>query len=129
MGVAQSDIATKLLSFTVPFALRRRGVETKIVAAEAKRRPDPTLLRTLAKAHHWTRALRTGRGITEIAKAEGHSESFIRTRAQLAFLSPRLQQAILEGTQPAELTVKSIIRQPVPLDWDAQDRLYGIPPG
>ena len=129
LGVIQSDIATKLLSFTVPFALRRRGVEMKIVAAEAKRRPDLTLLRTLAKAHYWTRALRTGRGITEIAKAEGHSESFIRTRAQLAFLSPRLQQAILAGTQPAELTVKSIVRQPVPLDWDAQDRLYGITSG
>jgi hypothetical protein len=31
-----------------------------------------------------------------------------------------------EGRQPADLTLERIIRKPVPLDWDAQARLYGF---
>ncbi len=48
----------------------------------------------------------------------------IRTRAQLAFLSPTIQRAILAGHQPPDLTLERIIRKPVPLNWDAQARLY-----
>ena len=128
LNVGATEIAPELLAFEVPFTLRRRGVEMKIVAATAAAIPDPTLLQSLFKAHDWARDLREGRGITEIAQASGHSESLIRTRAQLAFLSPRMQQAILDGTQPAELTLKQILRGPIPLDWDLQERLYELSP-
>ena len=126
LNVGTTEIAPEILAFEVPFTLRRRGVEMKIVAATAAPTPDPTLLRSLLKAHDWAHDLREGRGITEIAQTSGHSESFIRTRAQLAFLSPRMQQAILDGTQPAELTLKHILRRPIPLDWALQERLYGL---
>ena len=128
LGLDAHDIAADVLSFEVPFTCRRRGVEMKIVAAPVAPRPDPTLVRTLRDAHDWAQALRAGRGISDIAEAAGHSESFIRTRTQLAFLSPRLQEAILAGTQPAELTLKRMMRQPVPLIWTDQDHLYGLGP-
>lgn len=38
------------------------------------------------------------------------------------------QPAILEGRQPADLTLERIIRKSVLLDWDAQARLYGFAP-
>jgi hypothetical protein len=44
----------------------------------------------------------------------------------LAFLSPRIQRAILAGTQPCTLTLERIIRHPPPLDWTDQERLYGF---
>lgn len=116
------------MAVSVPFTLRRRGVEMKIVTGSTASPPDPTLVRTLREAHAWTRELRAGRGIAEIAQSAGHSDAFIRTRAQLAFLSPRLQNAILEGTQPPGLTLKRILRRPVPLNWEAQERLYGLGP-
>lgn len=128
LGLDAQDIAADVLSFEVPFTCRRRGVEMKIVAAPVALRPDPTLVRTLRDAHDWAQALQAGCGISDIAQAAGHSESFIRTRTQLAFLSPRLQDAILAGTQPAELTLKRMMRQPVPLIWADQEYLYGLPP-
>jgi hypothetical protein len=73
--------------------------------------------------------LRNGRPIGEIAAGTGHAESYIRTRSQLAFLSPEIQGAILEGRQPTNLTLERIIRKPVPLDWVAQARLYGFESG
>ena len=47
-------------------------------------------------------------------------------RAQLAFLAPAIQKAILDGRQPPELTLEKIIRKPIPLDWDMQARIYGF---
>ncbi|KUJ76356.1 resolvase [Ruegeria marisrubri] len=117
------------LSIEAPFALRRRGVEGKIVVGERAPQPDRTLLRALSQAHAWVADLRNGRPLCEIATATGHAESYIRTRSQLAFLSPAIQSAILDGRQPTNLTLERIIRKPVPLDWDAQARLYGFASG
>ncbi|MEO3413716.1 recombinase family protein [Roseovarius sp. CAU 1744] len=116
------------LSIEAPFALRRRGVEGKIIVGDRAPHPDRTLLRALSQAHAWVADLRGGKPLGEIAAATRHSESYIRTRAQLAYLAPAIQSAFLEGRQPADLTLERIIRKPVPLDWDAQARLYGFEP-
>lgn len=117
-----------VLRIEAPFALRRRGVEGKIVVGDRAPQPDRTLLRALSQAHAWVADLRGGKPLGEIAAATRHSESYIRTRAQLAYLAPAIQGAILEGRQPAGLTLERIIRKPVPLDWDAQARVYGFEP-
>jgi site-specific DNA recombinase len=127
LSVDGSEISPDILQFDAPLSLRRRGVETKIVAGAMSPAPNATLVRTLLHAHEWARQLRSGTGVSEIARKTGHSESFIRTRTQLAFLNPRLQIAILDGTQPQELTLKRILRQPVSLDWEDQERLFGAP--
>ncbi|GKY89260.1 recombinase family protein [Sinisalibacter aestuarii] len=114
------------LSIEAPFALRRRGVEGKIIVGDRAPQPDRTLLRAISQAHAWVADLSGGKPLGEIAAATRHSESYIRTRAQLAFLAPAIQSAILEGRQPADLTLERIIRKPVPLDWDAQARVYGF---
>ncbi len=62
--------------------------------------------------------------LRELAAKTSHSESYIRNRAQLAFLAPAIQKAILDGRQPPELTLEQIIRKPIPLDWDVQARIY-----
>ena len=43
-----------------PFTLRRRGIETKIIAGETMPAPDPGPQRSLAEAHVWARSLRAG---------------------------------------------------------------------
>ncbi len=114
-----------LLTISVPFTCRRRGVETKIIAGEQVPSPDATLVRNLVDAHRWTAALRSGTPLGEIASNEGHAESYIRTRAQLAFLSPKLQLAILNGTHPPQITAKRLMHRALPLDWDTQAHLFG----
>jgi len=103
-------------------------VETKIIAGAFSPIPDKTLLRNLAAAHGWAKMIKDGIGFTEIAKRTGHSDAFVRTRTQLAFLSPKLQTAILNGTQPESLTLKSFLSAPMPLDWNAQHQRFGLPP-
>ena len=91
-------------------------------------RNRPARLKSVSsdRAHIWTADLRRGKSLSDIAAATSHSESYVRTRAQLAFLAPKIQKAILVGSQPPELTLEKIIRKPIPLDWDMQARIYGF---
>ncbi|MFN4155121.1 MAG: recombinase family protein [Paracoccaceae bacterium] len=119
-------LSDQLIRFTFPFALRRRGVETRIIAGETIPAPDIVLQRCLAEAHLWARALRAGTALTEIARETGRSEPYIRTRIPLAFLAPRVQAAILDGRQPVDLSVAQLLRDGIPMDWSEQARLFGI---
>lgn len=126
LGLKPNEINPSALHIRAPFELRRRGVEGKIVAGDPEPEPDRTMLRALARAHTWTADLRGGKSLNDIAAATSHSVSYVRTRAQLAFLSPAIQKTILDGRHPPELTLEKIIRKPIPLDWDMQARIYGF---
>lgn len=126
LGIRAGDLDPSLATIISPFHIRRRGVEAKVIAGETRPAPDPALRAMLIRAHGWVRALQTGTPLTEIARNEGHAESFLRTRAQLAFLSPKIQAAILEGTQPPELSLKRLLRTTLPLDWSEQERMFGF---
>ncbi len=129
LGLKPDEIDATALRIQAPFALRRRGVEGKIIVGDREPEPDQTLLRALARAHVWTADLRNGKPLSDIATETSHSESYVRTRAQLAFLSPLIQKAILAGCQPIDLTLERIVRKRIPLDWDKQAKLYGFEGG
>ncbi len=74
LGVEPEEIDPEALKIEAPFALRRRGVEGKIVTGEREPIPDRTLLRALSHAHAWVEQLRTGKSLGEIAAASGHGE-------------------------------------------------------
>ncbi len=126
LGVPVGDLASDLMRLTTDLARKRRGVETRLISGQTEPNPDATLLRLLAKAHRWCREMRQGTRLSEIAKREGHSDSYIRTRAPLAFLSPKIQAAILAGTQPPDLSLERIVRSGIPLDWADQEAKFGF---
>ena len=66
--------------------------------------------------------------VTTVASvaAEQQQIVFIRNRLKLAFLSPRIQRALRDGTQLPELCLERLIRDQVPLNWDEQERRYGF---
>ncbi|WP_395541891.1 recombinase family protein [Neotabrizicola sp. sgz301269] len=127
LDVPEASLSDTLLRVRCAFALRRRGVETRIIAGETAPARDEVLQRTLAEAHLWARALRRGTSLTEIARKTGRSEPYIRTRIPLAFLAPKLQAAILDGRQPPHVSVAQFIREDIPLDWTEQARFFEIP--
>lgn len=117
-------VAADILRVERPFTLRRRGVEAKLVVGATRPNPDPVLRRKRRDAHRWTAALTSGTPIDASASEAGHHDPHIRTRAQLSFLSPRLQAAIVEGTLRPDIALKRILKTQIPLDWAAQERLF-----
>jgi hypothetical protein len=90
---------------------------------------DLALLKTVARAHEWSNDLVTGRvqSIAEIALREGVSPRYVRRLLNVAFLAPKIVQAIAEGRQPPELTAEALAeRIELPLLWTEQERAVGI---
>jgi hypothetical protein len=121
-----------LRRFTFPIALRRRGVERKIIIRRGddhRLEPDPVLCRLIARAHSWVRQLARGEvaSVKAIAAREGLDGSDISRILPFAFLAPDIIEAILAGRQPPELTAKVLMRlQLLPADWQAQRRRLGF---
>jgi site-specific DNA recombinase len=84
------------------------------------------LLIAIAKARKWIDDLAHGRvaSFAAIARREGKVERHIRLLAPLAFLSPRVVSAILDGTAPADLTLTKLARS-LPYSWAEQERRVG----
>jgi hypothetical protein len=57
-----------------------------------------------------------------LAKRDGISRRYIRRLVGLAFLSPQLVEAILQGGQPVELTATRLTELDLPLDWTGSVR-------
>jgi len=71
--------------------------------------------------------LTDGRAVSfaDIAKQEGKVERHVRLLAPLAFVSPRIIAAIVEGGLPNGLTVTSLARG-LPYSWTDQERRLGL---
>jgi DNA invertase Pin-like site-specific DNA recombinase len=126
LEIAPGKLAERAVSIDAPFTVRRRGVENRIVVGDMTPVPDCTLLRGLVKAHKWASDLQGGVPITQIAWWDQVTEAYIRTRAQLAFLAPCIQKAILEGSLPDDVTLERLVLMTLPLDWHAQERALGF---
>jgi site-specific DNA recombinase len=114
---------------TVPFAPKippRKGIAHAPADHETL---DPqtrnNLLQAIARARGWMDSIIAGKvaSFDDIAAAENLAERYVRRLAVLAFLSPKIIQAIAEGTAPADLTI-SRLTQAVPHSWSAQEHMF-----
>jgi DNA invertase Pin-like site-specific DNA recombinase len=117
---------------TSPCKLARRGQELKFLLPlqddpQQYSNRDATLIRAIAKAHLWWQWIKNGevQSLQEIAEREGLDKPQVTRRVRLAFLSPKLVGRILDGLQPAGLSLKTLTREiDLPLDWTAQEELF-----
>jgi hypothetical protein len=79
------------------------------------------------KARSWINDMRLGRiaSFAEIAAREAQGERHIRLLAPLAFLSPHITAAIVDGTAPADLTVTGLAKA-LPYSWAEQEQRIGL---
>ncbi len=123
LGVTADDLAPGFLATSFRFHLRRRGIETKLVVGDTVPVPDTTLIRALRESHREMAARKAGRRKSDAPTPTG---SRARRRSYLAFLSPGIQCAILDGTTPEGLTLERLLAADLPMDWAAQERMLGF---
>jgi hypothetical protein len=110
------------------------GLEQKLIVGGDLSTPhlaDVTLLTAIGRAHVWIEELKAGRvrDLNEIAHRHGLPSSYVRAHLPLAFLAPSIISAILEGRQPADLSLKNLMyRTNLALDWAQQRRQLGFDP-
>ncbi len=125
----------KNIPVAVPMALRRRGIEAKLVL----RGPtdpgetatlDPILVAIVRKAHQALALLVSGRSssVEGAASRLKLASSDLTRFLPLAFLAPDITTAILDGRHPPSLTVTRLRSlSPVPADWTVQRQVLGFP--
>jgi DNA invertase Pin-like site-specific DNA recombinase len=127
----RSSEATVILR--VPVQVKRCGLAVHLLISGSqtiRQAPDDRLIRQIAKAHDWFERLTSGKAksIRDIAAAEGVTNSYVRKIIHRAFLAPDIVRAILNGTQPPDLTLESLKKFiPLPIDWNEQRKLLGFP--
>jgi hypothetical protein len=84
------------------------------------------LVQSVVRAHAWMQSLRDGmfESVESLAEANGLHPKVVRQALRLAFLSPDITSAILEGRQPARLSLARIPKL-LPLPWTDHRHLVG----
>ncbi|KCZ51508.1 hypothetical protein HY29_18405 [Hyphomonas beringensis] len=125
-GVMEDQVDRGRLRLEAPFGVRRRGRESRLVFGAIHSAPDPKLVRMIALAHSWLEEIKAGTLMKDIATRYGWQTLMGRQRIQLAFLSPAIVGAIMEGRQPEGLTLTQLVTSDIPLDWDEQWAALGF---
>jgi DNA invertase Pin-like site-specific DNA recombinase len=125
----RSDDGLPSHRIAIPIAIKRRGVETRMVLADNRSPttdPDPALIQLIARAHLYLARLTSGSvtSLTEIAAACRTELSEVSRILPLAFLAPSIVDAIMTGCQSPSLTAQRLLRlSELPMLWRDQAKL------
>lgn len=104
----------------LPIALGGKSRSIELAAHRTRQpAPDKVLISALRKAHRML-AWEGGRPLL----AEAPKSPYARSLLRLALLAPDLQRDILAGRQPEALNLERLMKTAIPLDWEAQRRLF-----
>ena len=127
-GKSTQDVFT----ITVDARVKRCGWEVRLVVpartgTQTTTRPTLPLIKAVARVHRWPERIMRGefRSRQLVAQFANVDQRYAGRILQFAFLAPDIVDAILEGSQPADLTVQRLLRG-FPLGWAEQRRRLGF---
>lgn len=76
-----------------------------------KGRPEPVLIKAIARAHDWVEKILRGEAANQrdLSEMVGLDERYVSRILPLAFLAPDLAERILEGSAPPSLTLERLV--------------------
>lgn len=125
-------MGSDVITIEIPMAFKKRGGRRIFVLPDgAHGHPQPAattdnaMVKAIARAFRWQKLLDNGSYgcLDEIARAERIGPSFISRVIRIAALAPDIVDAILDGRQPAHLTLKDLM-SPFPAAWVDQRRYF-----
>jgi site-specific DNA recombinase len=122
--VDPNKLDLEFLRVEEPVILRKRTNGTKQTWAGYKGEPNHALIRAIVTAQAWVEQIKTGQSVSDIMQAQNIPEGIIWKRIRLAFLSPKILRAIVDGKTNRDLTIKMLTWHDLPLDWSEQQALF-----
>ena len=127
-GKSMQDVFT----ITIGARVKRCGWEVRLVipagtGTQMPTRPALPLIKAVARVHRWPERIMRGefRSRQLVAQFAKVDQRYAGRILQFAFLAPDIVEAILEGRQPADLTVQKLLRG-FPLGWPEQRKRLGF---
>ena len=125
---------TEVAETHISMAFKPRGGKTVIVLPDGTRGVqrrgatiDNSMVKLLVRGFRWHRMLFSGNytSIEDMSAAEKISPTYVCRVLRLAYLSPQIVEAILDGKVPAKFTMKDLM-EPFPMDWNLQLKHFGF---
>lgn len=113
-------------AYTEPYHISTIANGEKIIVGqfvEPKKRPNAELIKILNQAYTWHLEIINGASTQDIAKRDKVCVQYVRRILNLSFLSPKIVRAILNGTQPADCTLKKLLSIKSP-NLQEQEQLF-----
>lgn len=116
--------------WTLPLPERRafREAKLRIDAETNQTRASTDLITLVAEAMVVERLVLTSPEVSlaQLAKRDGRCRTQMARLLRLSWLSPRIIEAIAEGSQPKGPTRRSMLISDMPVEWSDQERLFGF---
>lgn len=129
-------IDEETLQIFVPMQIKKRGGSVMIILpknideSEEKitEHYDEKLIRTIAKSYKWKLMIENEEiaSLSDIAKQENISISHATKIYRLNFISPKIIEAIMNGTQPRDLKLQNIFATKSSDIWQEQEEKFGF---
>jgi type IV secretion system protein VirD4 len=112
----------------------RKGHDIRLVipgterAPKQTRNPDPALIALMAEAMDMRDAVlaRPDQALSSIAASLGQCRKRLTRLLHISWIAPDIIRAIVEGSQPEDLTAKTLMAIDLPLRWDQQKVALGF---
>ena len=114
----------------IPERLQFRGGRTwrqRPAYGAASGHADKTLIEGLRQAHQLAQEYGLSPVAGSFRNARAPAHPYKRKLCRLVYLAPDIQDAILAGRQPYDLTLSRLIDEPPPTCWREQRNLFGFP--
>ncbi len=108
--------------------LEKPSHRRQILNKGGKNNQNESLIRAVAQAHAWRRALERGQhpSVKQLAVEKNLSERYVWKILRLAYLAPSIVEAVLDGKQPPNLSLRHINETALSPDWSSQVRSLGF---
>ncbi len=112
----------------IPAALEKPKHSRKVFASGGRHHQNEGLIKAVAQAYGWRKALEAGSypTVKDLAKEKRLSERYVWKILRLAYLSPAIVDAILDGRQPPSLSLRQINETQLSPDWRLQSHALGF---
>ena len=133
LEITKRQIYENIIQIFVPMKIRKRGGTAMMIVPQGqiqKKNFDEKLINTFAKAYQWKTIIEDEENgtnsLADIARLENISTPHVTKIYRLNFISPKIVEAIVNGTAPRDLRLIDILAKKAPEIWQEQEEMWGV---
>ena len=131
LAITKRQIDENIIQIFVPMKIRKRGGAAMMIVPQGqiqKKSFDEKLINAFAKAYQWKTVIEDEENdinsLADIARLENISTPHVTKIYRLNFISPKIVEAIVNGTAPRDLRLIDILAKKAPEIWQKQEEMW-----
>jgi hypothetical protein len=133
LEITKKQIDENIIQIFIPMQIKKRGGAAMLILPQGQSQAknfDDKLLKAFAKAYKWKTIIEDANNklnsLSDIARNEEISNSHATKIYRLNFISPKIVEAVVNGTIPRDLRLQDIFANKAPEIWQEQEEMWGF---